>query len=145
MMEEEIRALLAKYYEGETSLEEEGRLKELLKQSTAFEEERMFVLGLEEMAQNEPSHKASPGAGKGMWAWQKMAAIVAVFLALGWLFFEQQKRMQEEEAYRQVVEALSLIQQNMEKGTSSMKPLEDIRYLGATDELFNIKEIKEEK
>ncbi|QDH78106.1 hypothetical protein FKX85_03255 [Echinicola soli] len=145
MMEEEIKALLARYYDGETSLEEEGRLKELLRQSTAFEDERMFVLGLEEMVLNAPSHKAVPRAGKGLGAWQKVAAIAVVFLALGWLFFEQQKRMQEEEAYRQVVEALALIQKNMEKGRASMKPLEDIRYLGATNELFNIKEIKEEE
>lgn len=144
-MEEQIKALLDRYYEGNTSLEEERRLKELLKQSSGFEEERMMILGLEEMAQNEPSPKAAPRMTSGLGAWQKVAAIVVVFLALGWLFFEQQKRVQEEEAYHQVVEVLALIQQNMEKGTSSMKPLEDIKHLGTTNELFNIKEIKEEE
>ncbi len=144
-MEEEIKALLDKYYEGETSLKEESRLKQLLGQCPGFEEERMFLQGLQEMTQNEPSAKAAPKSENGLGAWQKAAAIAVVFLALGWLFIEQQKRMQEEEAYNQVVDALALIQKNMEKGASSMKPLADIKYLGATNQLFNIKEIKEEK
>lgn len=145
MMEKQIKRLLSKYYLGETTLEEERRIKRLLKEVDGFEEEKMFFLGLEEWGRDEPRKKPVPGFARDLVVWQKAAAIAVVFLALGWLALEQQKRVQEEEAYDKVVEALALIQKNMKKGTSSLKVMQEIKYLSTTNELFNIKEIKEEE
>lgn len=143
-MEEKIRALLTRYYSGETTLKEEQRLRQLLKEVDGFEEERLFFLGLEELGGNKPERRTAPGAEGRLVLWQKVAAIILVFLILGWLAVEQQKRVQQEEAYGQVVEALALIQKNMKKGTSSLEAMEDMRYLNTPNELFNIKKIKEE-
>ena len=144
-MEEQIKRLLSKYYEGETSLKEERLIRELLRKVEGYEEEKAFFLGLEKLGMEEPGKKPLPREDGYLSLWQKVAAITVVFLALGWLFMEQQKRVQEEEAYDKVVEALALIQKNMQKGTSSLKAMEDLKYLNTTNELFNIKEIKGEE
>lgn len=137
-MENQIRKLLDRYYACETSIDEENELKRLLAHADGFEEEKLFFLGIGELSAEEPIKKPSPRAVKGLAVWQKVAAIAIVFVALGWLFMEQQRRMQEEEAYDKVIEAMALIQKNMQKGTSSLHTMENIKYLNTTNELFNI-------
>ncbi|WP_200974704.1 hypothetical protein [Echinicola sp. 20G] len=144
-MEEQVKALLEKYYEGETSLEEEKLIKELLREVEGFEDEKMFFLGLSAFRREEPTKKPAPKAERSLGVWQRVAAVVLVFLVFGWLFIEQQRRMEEEEAYEKVVEALAMIQKNMKKGTSSLQVMDDMKYLNTTNDLFNIKEIKEEE
>ena len=60
MISEKVEELVQKYYEGDTSLEEETELRELLKKVVGFEEEKQFFLGLEEMKGLEPISKPSP-------------------------------------------------------------------------------------
>ncbi|GGZ22492.1 hypothetical protein GCM10007049_14150 [Echinicola pacifica] len=137
-MKDRVEKLLYRYYEGETTLEEEKELRRLLAQQEGYEEEKMFFLGLETIGSVEPVRDEKPFfKSKNIW-WFRVAAVATVFLTFGWLIFEQQKRMAEEEAYANVMEAFALIHRNMNKGTSSLRSMEDIKYLNTTHEWFNM-------
>jgi hypothetical protein len=45
-MENRLSSLLEKYWEGETTLEEEREIKNLLQNAEGFEEEKKFFLGI---------------------------------------------------------------------------------------------------
>ncbi|WP_186753711.1 hypothetical protein [Echinicola salinicaeni] len=145
MMKEQIESLLDKYYEGETSLEEEDQLKDLLKCSAGFEEEKMFFFGLEELRSEAPSKRPAPKEGRNLVNWQRSAAVLLAILSISWLFYREYQEQKEEQAYLQVVEALSIIQDNMKKGTSSLRVMDDMKHLNRTNELFRIEKIKEEE
>lgn len=142
-MREKIESLVQKYYEGHTSLEEERELRELLKKVEGFEEERLFFLGLEELKVLEPKSKPSPEPYRWMDHWVKVAALLLFFLGLSWMLVEQKNKNEEALAYAQVMDAFTLIQENMEKGTSSMGIIQEMKHLGKTNEIFNINEKEE--
>lgn len=143
-MRERIEGLLDKYYREETSLEEEAELKDLIHQVPGFEGEKLFFIGLKSLQAMEPPPKAVPRGRFTIGLWQKIAATLAVFLGLGWLIIDHQIKKEEALAYHQVMEAFSLIQENIIKGKESLGAMEDFRYLNTTNELFNINK-KEEK
>ncbi|WP_215224229.1 hypothetical protein [Echinicola shivajiensis] len=145
MMKKQLERLLDKYYQGETSLEEEVQLKDLLKSSEGFEEEKMFFFGLKELRSEEPSKRPTPKEGRNLVNWQRYAAVMVAILSISWLFYKEYQEQKEERAYLQVVEALSMIQDNMQKGTSSLKVMDDMKHLNKTNELFRIEKIEEEK
>ncbi len=140
-----MERLLAKYYAGETSLEEEKLVRKLLTEVQGYGEEKMFFHGLEAFKNEEPEERPAPRAGKEMGLWRKVAAVAAVFIAVTWLFIDHQKQKEEALAYEKVMDALSMIQENMQKGTIALQAMEDMRHLDKTNELFNIKSIKEEE
>jgi len=142
-MKEKIEALLAKYYEGDTTLAEEKELKSLLLRSGGFEEERRFFLGLDALRAIEPSAKPPPRSGATIRLWQKVAAVLVLCGGLSWWFIDQQIK-KEERAYSQVMQAFDMIQQNMRKGTTSLGALKEMRHLNKTDELFNINNQEEQ-
>jgi hypothetical protein len=142
-MKEKIEALLAKYYEGDTTLAEEKELKALLWKSEGFEEERRFFLGLDALKAMEPAAKPQPRVGTTMPLWQKVAAVLVLCGGLSWWFIDQQIK-KEERAYSQVMQAFDMIQQNMRKGTTSLGALKEMRHLNKTDELFNINNQEEQ-
>ncbi|UCS95696.1 hypothetical protein KZP23_03870 [Echinicola marina] len=144
-MKEQLESLLDKYYEGETSLEEEVQLKDLLKSSEGFEEEKMFFFGLKELRSEAPSKRPVPNEGRNLANWQRYAAVFVAVLSISWLFYREYEEQKEERAYQQVLHALSMIQDNMQKGTSSLKIMDDMKHLNKTNEIFKIEEIKEEQ
>jgi hypothetical protein len=144
-MKEKIAALLKKYYEGKTSLEEERELKKLLLTIPGYEEEKQFFLGLEVMKSMEPMPRSAPKAKGEISLWQKVAAVMVVFIGLTWLFVDHQSKKEEALAYAQVMEAFSLIRENMEKGTTSLYVMKEMKHLNKTNELFNINEKEEQQ
>ena len=142
-MREKVEVLLQKYYEGNTSLEEEEELRKLLKIVEGLEEEKQFFLGLEEIKGLEPLTKPSPKPLRWMDHWVKVAAVLLFFLGLSWMLVEQKQKSEEALAYAQVMDAFTLIQENMEKGTSSLGVIQEMRHLGKTNEIFNIDEKEE--
>lgn len=142
-MKEKIKALLAKYYEGDTTLAEEKELRTLLLRSEGFEEERRFFLGLDALSVIEPSAKPQPRSGTPFRLWQKVAAVLVLCGGLSWWFIDQQIK-KEEEAYAQVMEAFNMIQENMSKGTTSLDALQEMRHLNKPGELFNINNQEEQ-
>lgn len=136
-MKEKVEALLAKYYEGETSLAEEKELRKALQQTEGFEEEKQFFLGLDVLGTMEPSHKPLPRSGASMPLWQKVAAAMILCGGLSWWLIDQQIK-KEERAYVQVMQAFELIQQNMGKGTTSLDALKEMRHLSKAEDIFNL-------
>jgi len=143
-MKNRIEELLDKYWEGESSLPEEKELRELLHSSGGYEAEKSFFLGVSKLKLGESKRIQMPvNKGRELADWMKIAAAFMVLLVSGWAVFDYQKKQQEKEAFEQVMQAFSLIQVNMEKGTSSLQVMEEFRHLGVTEELFNIQENKE--
>jgi len=68
-----------------------------------------------------------------------MAAVFALFMAVTAMVFQYQmyqERQEEALAYAQVMEAFSLINQNMQKGTNQLEAMEEFRHLNTAHELF---------
>lgn len=143
-MREKVEVLLEKYYEGKTSLAEENELREMLLKVPGYEEEKEFFLGIEALKTLEPNPRPFPKPKGEIDLWLKVAAVMVFFLGLTWLFVDHQSKKEEALAYAQVMEAFSLIQENMQKGTTSLEAIQEMKYLSRTNELFNIQE-KEEK
>lgn len=72
-------------------------------------------------------------------SWMNWAASVAILVGsfVGWRAYE---RHQEEQAYKEVVAALSMIQENWSKGQEEMGKMNDFKYLSTPKEIFEKKE-----
>lgn len=143
-MRDKIEQLLDKYWEGNTSLEEEKELRELMKQYPGFEQENLFFQGVSRL--NNIKGKPLKGFDRKKTIWFtlfKYAAVLMVAVSLSWLSYSQYIQYQQRKAYEQVMQAFLLIQENLEKGTSHTSALEDLKHLSAPHDLFNIDEIKE--
>lgn len=143
MISGKIEGLVQKYYEGETSLDEENELRDLLKLVEGFEEEKLFFLGLEEIKGLEPISRSFPKPLRWMDHWVKVAAVMLFFIGLSWMILDQKQKSEEALAYAQVMDAFTLIQENMQKGTSTLGVIQEMRHLGKTNEIFNIEEKEE--
>ncbi|WP_209332444.1 hypothetical protein [Lunatimonas salinarum] len=146
-MESRLQELVDKYWEGESSLEDERELRELLKTTDQYPELRDFLVGACELAQVETTIKR-PQPRKAPFAWPVYLRVAAVFLGglflIGyWVAIERQR--QQEEAYLQVVAAFQLIQFHMAKGTSELEVMADFRHLNTAGQLFNTNEMGKEK
>ncbi|MBS9524330.1 hypothetical protein KI659_09910 [Litoribacter alkaliphilus] len=138
-MEERIEHLLEKYWEGESSLEEEKELRNLLQQANGYEQEKAFFGELNLLQEEHTENLTYPAKKSSSWEWLKFAAVLVVFLSVTALVFQFQKyqeRQEEALAYAQVMEAFALINENMNKGTKKLDVMEEFRYLGTTRELF---------
>lgn len=143
-MENELDKLFDKYWEGETSPEEEKILRDLLLQSEGYEAEKEFFLGLEEISaiQEGVLTLAKPKRKFIVSKWLSIAALFLVFLVSGVVIRQNLQKQAEEDAYVKVMNAFALINENMQKGTGSLELMQDFRHLNATQEIFEIKEIK---
>ncbi|MCC5939790.1 MAG: hypothetical protein JJU34_21085 [Lunatimonas sp.] len=146
-MESRLQQLIEKYWEGESSLDEERELKALLNQTDQYPELRDFLVGVDRIATLETDMKL-PGRKKASYSWSVYLRVAAVFLGgillIGYGFTLERQR-QQEAAYLQVVEAFQLIQFHMAKGTSELEVMADFRHLNTAGQLFNITETGEEK
>lgn len=143
-MKDRLATLLEKYWEGETSLEEEKELKNLLSFSDGYVEEKEFFLGTKAIAEQEPNLSQIPGTHPPIFSlWMKIAAVLIFFLISTTVIYKMETKRAEKEAYEQVMQAFALIQTNMQKGTESLELMGDFRHLSTTQEIFNIKDHKE--
>lgn len=143
-MKDRLATLLDKYWEGETSLEEEKELKNLLFLSDGYVEEKEFFLGTKAILEQEPKPSPMPVTHSPVFSkWMKIAAVLIFFLISSTVIYKMEMQRAEKDAYEQVMQAFALIQTNMQKGTESLELMGDFRHLGTTQEIFNIKDNKE--
>jgi hypothetical protein len=137
-MNARIEDLLAKYYEADTSLAEEQELKELLRASEGFEEEKMLFGILADFKKIEPSITSLPDTKvrKLNPTWISWAASAAILIGsfYGWQVYEQKQA--EQAAYEEVMMAFDLIQMNLAKGQDHLEPMNNLKYLNTTDQIF---------
>ncbi|MCH7410727.1 hypothetical protein MM239_15070 [Belliella sp. DSM 111904] len=135
-----ITYLIEKYWEGNTSLKEEKELKVLLKDSKKHETEKAFFLGIDQIKSFSPEKIQNPSIKKFYLNtyWTQIAAGLIILLVAGVSFFSYKQREAERLAYLQVMEAFSLIQHNMHKGTDNLQTLQELRYLNTTNQIFEI-------
>lgn len=142
-MESRLKKLLEKYWEGDTSLEEEKEIKNLLKQAEGFPLEKKFFLGIEGISFVQPKEFEISGRRKiPKIHWLSIAAVLIIFFTSGAAIYRYQVKKAEREAFEQVMQAFNLIQTNMQKGTESLNTLDELKHLNTTQEIFNLKEIK---
>lgn len=138
-MKTRLEILLEKYWEAETSLDEERELKSLLKAADGYPEEKT-LFGILEDFKNEVPKKVKLPEQKRIRTiriqWLGWAASIALLASATWIWQDYEQKKQEELAYQQVMEALALIQTNLSKGQEQMQPLNDLKYLNTTNQLF---------
>lgn len=138
-MKTRIEELVQKYWEANTTLDEEKELKSLLKESEGYEEEKSLFGILEEYQKVESNSLkvANPKPARNIqWQWLGWAASIAIIAGSWGAWQSYQTQKQEELAYLEVMEALALIQNNLHKGQQQLEPLQDLKYLNTTDQLF---------
>jgi hypothetical protein len=140
-MKERIDLLIHKYWEGATSLEEEKELKQLLRQVDGYASTKEFFLGIYEFSQINGKNPEKPVVTTPFWKrpWLGYAASIALAASVAYGIFQYQQGKAEREAYEQVVAALSLLQENMQKGSASMEVLHELRHLQTPINLFDTK------
>ncbi|TVP50297.1 MAG: hypothetical protein EA341_07665 [Mongoliibacter sp.] len=142
-MKDKLSELLNKYWEGNSSLEEERQLRKLLSHTEGMEQEKSFFLGLDKLSKN--SAEPISVAQKPLNAfnrWLRYAAALVILLVSSWVAYDSYQTYQQRMAYEQVMQAFMLIQDNLQKGTSKIEIMEDLKYLNTTHELFNVDEVK---
>ncbi|MCS4433916.1 hypothetical protein [Aquiflexum gelatinilyticum] len=142
-MKNRLDSLLDKYWEGDTSLEEEKEIKTLLQETEDYESEKRFFQGIKIFANQKPEEFALlEKRKKGFGLWLKIAAIFIIFLAVGAAIFRYQEKKAEREAFEQVMQAFNMIQTNMQKGTQSLGVMGEMKHLNTTQEIFNLNDIE---
>jgi hypothetical protein len=120
-MENRLNELLEKYWEGESTLEEEREIKDLLHKVGGFEQEKKFFLGIKKLSSKQPEEFEIKNREKRFsMPWLKIAALFIIFLAVGSAIYRYQEKKAEREAFEQVMQAFNMIQTNMQKGTESL-------------------------
>jgi hypothetical protein len=138
-MKKRIDELLERYWEANSTLEEEKELKILLHNHPGYELEKQLFGILDEYKGEMPQKIQMPSIQKGRSTviyWIGWAASIALVVGFIWLWNDYDKKRQEELAYQEVMQALSLIQANLQKGQKQLQPLNDFKYLNVTDQLF---------
>jgi hypothetical protein len=137
-MNARINELLEKYWEAETSIEEEKELRGLLLKAEGFEQEKALFLAMKKFQAEEPQHLTLPDAKLRTLnpRWISWAASVAILVGGFWSWSVFEQKQAEKEAYTEVMQALALIQTNLAKGQDQLAPLQDLKYLNTTHQLF---------
>ncbi len=138
-MNERIADLLEKYYEAETSLAEEQELKILLGAAEGFEEEKAVFGLLADFRKDEPTRIKLPETKlrKINSSWISWAASAAILIGTFWGWSVYEQKQQQQAAYQEVMMAFELIHKNMAKGQMQLQPLNDLKYLNTTDQIFD--------
>ena len=91
LMESRIEELLSKYWEGESSLDEENELKEYFNQNPHLTPTGLFFRGLKKRAEEKPKGFSHPGK-KSNTIRYSIAASIAVVVTVGVLIYPDQNR-----------------------------------------------------
>jgi len=139
-MKNRIEELLERYWEGETNLGEERELRDLLAKAEGYEAEKSFFLGLSEISgiKEISLENQAIRSGNLLAFWWRIAAGFLVLMVAGISIYNLQRKQAEREAYEQVMQAFTLIQENMQKGTGNLEVLQDLQYLNTPNEIFDI-------
>lgn len=139
-MKTRIEELLEKYWEAETSLSEEKELRKLIRESDGFEKEKELFKALGKFRTEEPKQLNIPKTKvrKLKTSWISWAASIAILLGSFWGWKSYEQKQAEQEAYEEVMHALALIQTNLSKGQQQMQPLNDLKYLNTTNQVFQM-------
>lgn len=143
-MKERIEELLEKYWGAETTLAEEQELRQILAQSTGFEKEKALFSAIDSFKYEEPKKLILPKAKTRKFppTWISWAASVSILLGTFWVWRAYEQKQAEQQAYEQVMLAFELIQTNLSKGKDRLSPLNDLKYLNTTNQLFMLDESK---
>lgn len=138
-MNKRIEELLKKYWEAQTSVKEELELRQLLKETKeGYRAEKDLFLGLDHLAQEEPTIRM-PTAVVPIQSrkWVGWAASIALVVGAVWGYQVYENKQAEEQAYRDVMQAFAMIQNNFNKGQNQIRVLNDFKYLNTPNELFS--------
>lgn len=139
-MNKRIEELLEKYWDAESTLAEEAELRDLLSKAEGYETEKEWFLSLQDFALEEPGVLKIPSKGKSRnFSWLGWAASILILIG-SYSSWQAYERQQQEEAYREVVAALSLIQDKFSEGQSQMQKMNELKYLNTTNSLFENQE-----
>ncbi|WP_375585039.1 hypothetical protein [Cyclobacterium xiamenense] len=152
-MNDRLDQLLENYWQGASSPAEEEEMKALLAQEPGYEQEKAFFLGLQEikrmkseLPENSGFRKISrPTDGGFVRGWMKLAATLILLAGVGVSVRQYQvwqEKEAQERAYFEVMEAFGLIQQNLQKGEEQLQVMQDLKYLHAPHQLFNLNDLK---
>ncbi len=139
-MKTRIEELLGKYWEAETSQNEEKELRELIREATGYEQEKALFKGLDLFKSEEPKILRVPKTKTRRLnpAWLSWAASITILIGSfwGWRVYEQKQA--EQRAFEEVIQAFGLIQSNLSKAKDQLAPLNDLKYLNTTNQLFQL-------
>lgn len=138
-MENRINELLEKYWEAETTVAEERELRDLLQKADGFQDEKALFQGLEVWGDLEPNLEKPKKSKMRKLApvWLNWAASVAIVVGSIWAWQSVEQRKAEEQAYQEVMMAFALVQKNLKKGKAQMLPMNELKYLSTTNQLFD--------
>lgn len=135
-----IEELLEKYWEAETSQSEENELRELILEAKGYEQEKALFKALNQFKSEEPKRLSIPKAKtrKLNTTWISWAASVTILMGSFWGWRVYERNQAEREAYEEVMHAFGMIQSNLSKGQDQLTPLNDLKYLNTTNQLFEL-------
>jgi flagellar biosynthesis/type III secretory pathway M-ring protein FliF/YscJ len=141
-MKTRIEELLEKYWETETSQSEEKELRDLILEAEGYEQEKALFGALNQFKAEEPKSLSIPKTKtkKLTTTWISWAASVTILLGSFWGWRVYERNQAEREAYEEVMLAFSMIQSNLSKGQDQLMPLNDLKYLNTTNQLFKLEE-----
>ena len=131
----QIKILLEKYFDGDTSVAEENQLKTYFSSADVAPELEPYkpMFGYFSHAKNEKSEKPLPlqTVKRSRTAWLSVAASVAVLIGVGLMFFNQNQPEDlgtfdnPEVAMRETQKALALLSGNVNKGIEGMQYVQE--------------------
>jgi len=130
----QIKILLEKYFDGQTSIAEENQLKDYFSSANIAPELEPYrpMFGYFNQAKNEKSQKSLPLQTKrNHMAWLSIAASVVVLLGVGLMYFNQSQPEDlgtfdnPEVAFRETQKALDLLSGNVNKGIAGMQYVQE--------------------
>lgn len=143
----EINKLLESYFEGNTSLQEEGQLNEFFNSNEVPEHlevyRPMFQSFSEAREERSTREFTLPVAqSKSTFMVWSIAASIALVMGVGSLFFFQNNGLTAEQeealvAYNQAKETMLLLSENLNKGTSKITYLKEFEEGTSTINLIN--------
>jgi hypothetical protein len=139
-MNTRVDELLTKYWEGETSLDEEKELRTLIFKINGYEKEKELFAALGQFKSLEPKNLTTPQVKtrKLNPPWILWAASVTLILGGYWCWTGYEQKQAEEAAYTEVMQAFAMIQTNLAKGQQQMQPLKEFKHLNTTNQLFQL-------
>ncbi|MDO4782642.1 MAG: hypothetical protein Q4A09_05410 [Capnocytophaga felis] len=145
-MTKKIESLLEKYFEGETSLQEEKELQEYFNSEqvdASLEKYKpMFKYfqkaGLEEFTKKELSLN-KPKKRNLFWKIGIAATFLGVFFGISYHLKQQKQQQEAEMVFEQVKEALEMVSVNYNKGTTKITYLKE--FDETTNKIINLNEL----
>jgi flagellar biosynthesis/type III secretory pathway M-ring protein FliF/YscJ len=144
-MRTRIEELLEKYWEAETSQSEEKELRTLILEAEGYEQEKALFTALNKFKSEEPKCLNIPKSKtrKLNTTWISWAASITILVGSFWAWRVYERNQAEREAYEEVMNAFGMIQSNLAKGQDHLTPLNDLKYLNTTNQLFPLDQSSE--